>query len=310
VELHHSTVRYVKNGQGGRWWKAARESGEVHAGWGYLSPALLEAPRDYGEIERVIRVNKSNRGTATRDLNDLRVILEEARDHVWVTFEDGYLWWCTLGPELVINPDGEGATKGHFWIPCETPWSNKSLGGRLLAIDSLPGSVTKTAGYRGTVCEVNDAVLRILRDELNPISAEVVHARTSYIQALVAAVQELNPKDFEQLVDLVLVRSGWARTSVLGTTREAIDLEAVNVAANELAFVQVKCSAGQAELDDYVKRFRERRGRYQRMIFAVHTPAGRLEAPEGEPIRVWNAEEVAELVARLGLGEWVEGRLA
>ena len=54
--------------------------------------------------------------------------------------------------------------------------------------------------------------------------------------------------------------------------------------------------AGRQTLDDYVKRFADRRDRYQRMIFAVHSPRGELCAPMIEPVQVWDGPKVAELV--------------
>jgi hypothetical protein len=95
----------------------------------------------------------------------------------------------------------------------------------------------------------------------------------------------------------------------LGGLTEGIDIEAENVAANEIAFVQVKSAAGQAVLDDYVLKFGERRERYERMIFAVHAPRGTLTPPDGQPVQVWTGERIAQLVVRLGLGDWVAERL-
>ena len=62
-------------------------------------------------------------------------------------------------------------------------------------------------------------------------------------------------------------------------------------------------------LDDYVRRFLERTERYDRMIFAVHSPQGDLIAPDDEPVRVWKNEHITRLAVRLGLGEWTANRL-
>jgi hypothetical protein len=107
-----------------------------------------------------------------------------------------------------------------------------------------------------------------------------------------------------------LTRTGWARISTLGKTREGIDIEAENLTAGEIAFVQVKSSANQAVLNDYVGRFAKRRDLYARMIFAVHSPIGKLTQPGDPAVQLWTGHRVAELVVRLGLGEWVESRLA
>jgi hypothetical protein len=52
---------------------------------------------------------------------------------------------------------------GNFWLVCDRPWSNRSIKGKLLAIADLPGTVTTTAGFKGTVCMPKDwqAILRI-----------------------------------------------------------------------------------------------------------------------------------------------------
>jgi hypothetical protein len=71
----------------------------------------------------------------------------------------------------------------------------------------------------------------------------------------------------------------------------------------------VKSTAGQPVLDDYVRRFRERRERYARMIFAVHSVKGKLTVPADEPIQVWEGNHIAQLVVALGLGNWVGRRL-
>ena len=99
--------------------------------------------------------------------------------------------------------------------------------------------------------------------------------------------------------------------STLGKTREGIDIEAENLTADEIAFVQVKSSATQEVLYDYVERFKGRSDFYKRMIFAVHSPNGELTPPLNLPsVHLWTGDRVAELVVRLGLGEWVEKRIA
>ena len=122
-------------------------------------------------------------------------------------------------------------------------------------------------------------------------------------------VARLGPKDFEVLVDLILSRSGWARVARLGGTTEGIDVEVENPAIGEIAFVQVKSVADSAVLADYVRRFGEGRDRYDRMIFAVHSPRGTLTPPPDLPVQVWTEARIADLVVRFGLGDWVAKRV-
>jgi hypothetical protein len=77
----------------------------------------------------------------------------------------------------------------------------------------------------------------------------------------------------------------------------------------EIAFVQIKSKSGQVTLDNYVQRFTDRRDRYARMIFAVHS-SPELNAPSDLPVQLWLVEHIAQLVVRLGLAEWVENKVA
>ncbi len=248
------SVRYVKNGAGGRWWQAARADNQIHLGWKIVPRKLLLAP-DYPKIKQLLKTEFGARRGATQDFNALCDLLDAPSKHVWITFQDGFMWWCTALDGAIVNPNGESLETGNFWLACNSPWSNKSLKRRRLAISDLPGSVTSTAGFKGTVCEPKawQAVLRIIQDEKDPDATKAAKARSDYQQAVLAMIKRLSPKDFEQLIDHILARTGWARISTLGKTREGIDVEAENPAVDEIAFVQVKSSANQRVLDDYIR---------------------------------------------------------
>ncbi len=307
-----TSVRYVKNGPGGRWWQTAKTNHQIHLGWKSVPPDLLLRP-DFSRIEQALKEGGKSQQGETQALNALRNVLNAPSNHVWVTFEDGYLWWCTVLDGANVNPDGEGKGKGHFWLCCEQPWSNKSFKGKPLAVADLPGTVTTVSGFKGTICTPKawQTILRIIQDQKDADVMKAADARGEYERAVLKMVQRLSPKDFEQLIDHILVRTGWTRISKLGGVSEGIDIEAENLAVGEIAFVQVKSSANQQVLDDYIERFNQRRDFYARMIFAVHSPIGQLNAPfNSDGVQVWTGERVAQLVVRLGLGEWVESRLA
>ena len=310
-DLIPDSVRYVKNGKSGQWWKAAQDNNQIHIGWKIIPRELLELP-NFSKIEEIIRKYYGSKQGATQDFNALRWVLDAPSRHVWVTFEKGFMWWCTVVDGATPNPDGESAEKGHFWLTCNRPWSNKSLNGRLLSIDDLPGTVTKTAGVRGTICTPDAwrAILRIIQDEKDSDAIFAAKARDGYEQAILKMIKQLSWPDFEQLVDHILTRTGWARISTVGKTREGIDIAVENPALGERAFVQIKSAADQMVLNRYIKRFELERERYMRMIFAVHSPRSKLTTPPNLSVHVWTGDEIARLVVRTGLGEWVEGRLA
>jgi hypothetical protein len=183
---------------------------------------------------------------------------------------------------------------------------------RRLVTSELPGNVTTVEGFRATVCEprAGREILRVIRNEEDADARAATLARQAYVDAVARLVARLGDKgkDFELLVDLILARSGWARRAKLGSVKEGIDIEVENASAEEIAFVQIKSSATQEVLDDYVARFNSRRGVYHRMIFAVHSPDGNLTPPTGEPVQVWTGKKIADLVVKLGLGDWVAKR--
>jgi hypothetical protein len=306
-----STVRYVKNGPGGRWWKAAKASAELHAGWKEVPADLLEAA-DLVAIEPLARDWWKGRRGATQDFNALRTLVERPSQHIWITFEEGCLWWCTVFDTIEANPAGDTVDRGHFWLKCDLPWSDRPVdGGRRLVMTELPGSVTAVAGFRATVCApaASDQILRIIQNQENPLARAAGLARRAYQDAIAKLVTELGPRDFEVLVDLILSRAGWVRLAVVGGTRADIDIEVENLALDEIAFVQVKSSAGQGTFNQYVQKFKDQKARYRRMIFAVHTPAGTLTPPEDRDIQIWTGDRIAELVVKHGLGDWVASRL-
>lgn len=282
----------------------------MHAGWSQIPDDALEEI-NIAAISATLREQYGSKPGATQDLNALRTLLERPSQHLWITFEDGFMWWATVRDGITVSPLNDTAQHGHFWLDLDRPWDNRSLAGRYLAMSELPGTVTTTAGFQGTVCEPKGwrEILRLIRDEEDADTVAAMSARLNYQAAVGKLVARLRPKDFELLIDLILSRSGWTRIAKIGGATEGIDVEVENPAIDEVAFVQVKGEAGQAILDDYVARFRARRERYHRMIFAAHTPKGALKAPDGEPVQVWDGTKVAELVVRLGLGDWLAKRV-
>ena len=60
-----NSVRYVKNGAGGKWWTAARANGQIHGGWRIIPDGLLHAA-ELVQIEALIRQGFGAKRGATR----------------------------------------------------------------------------------------------------------------------------------------------------------------------------------------------------------------------------------------------------
>ena len=92
------TLRYVKNGAGGGWWRAAKTDLQVHLGWKGIPRELLMKP-DFDEIKRTMKALYGSKRGAMQDFNQLQDLLNAPSQHVWMTFEDRYMWWCTVSDE-------------------------------------------------------------------------------------------------------------------------------------------------------------------------------------------------------------------
>ena len=242
LESLPESVRYVKNGSRGKWWEAAKARGQLHCGWWFVSRDLL-CQVDLPRIRACMQAHYKKPGVATSDFNAIKLVLENPSRHIWVTFENGYLWWCTVRDGIKVNLDRDREkTEGSFWLTCNQPWSNRSIGGKVLARSDLPGIVGAVAGFRATICEPKGSpeILRIIQDREDPDVAEATQAREAYTAAVTKLVKHLHDRDFELLIDLILARTGWVRLARLGGVTEGTDIEAENVARNEIAFVQVK----------------------------------------------------------------------
>ena len=311
IDAIPTAVMYIKNGAGGRWWKVARDEGQVHADWKHVPSALLETA-DFPAIEPIIRSSWGFKPGATQNINALRSLIDRPSQYLWVTLESEALWWCTVHDKIQINPEGETKERGHFWLNCALPWSNYSLGHqRFLAASELPGIIVDTLEFKGVVSEPHGwrEILRVIHNREDADARAAAAARLGYELAVAKLIARLQTKDFELLVDLVLSRTGWMRVAKLGGVTKGVDIEVENPSTNEIAFVQIRSVATQTTLDDYVSRFKNRTDRYHRMIFVVHTPRGNLKPPTELPVQVWTEKDISDLVVRLGLGDWVAKRV-
>jgi hypothetical protein len=74
----------------------------------------------------------------------------------------------------------------------------------------------------------------------------------------------------------------------------------------EVAFVQVKAEAGQADVDDYLGRFR--RSGYNRFFFVCHLPQGKLKLPDELGLHLFAGERLADAAVKNGLYDWLVER--
>ena len=117
---------------------------------------------------------------------------------------------------------------------------------------SLSFALTRTAGYRMTICKVprDDNQLRRIRGEVDPLIEEARSIQQRLSAIATRLVRDLDWRDFEILADLILTRAGWRRLSAVGDSEVDIDLLLEHPTTGETAWVQMKTGSSQAQLDD------------------------------------------------------------
>lgn len=307
------SVRYVKNGDGGKWWEAALRDNRIYCGWDDVPNNAIEQ-KDWAAMKAAIdeyfRIRSGDKGAATRDFKALETLLDHPSQHLWVTIQGQHLWWCTVEDQAEAGPLSTREL-GHFWLRCSRPWSNHSIGRkRELLLAKLPGSIGVSAGFRATVCKPgkHESIRRIVANEQDEEAQRAEAARELYQAQLAKMLDRLHWKDFELLIDLILARGGWARIERRGANKQFVDIEAENVVTGEMLIVQVKSQASQVDVDEFAGKVAPDGN--VKMFFACHQPKGVLMPPVDSPraIKIWQASEIARRAVAAGLGEWIEQR--
>jgi len=303
--INFTTAFYVKLGRGGTWEPDSIATGKLRLGWRNQTIVDINAHR-WDIIEHQLRqeLHAKPAGVATTDLNALRMIIESQPDDIWITFHQAKLWWTQLA-STPVEEDSESKFRRTA-----QPWSDRSLTGRLLVINDLPGKIAQLQGFRGTVCRVQyiDLLRRTLNGVRSPLATAISAQRAVLCQHLVTAIRELHWKDFETLVDLVFRAAGWVRVSVLGQHAKAYDLELREPVTGDRYVVQVKSEAKLADLQSTLKNFSPED--FRKVFFVVHSPANDLAGAVGLPdhLEIVPPERLGELAIDAGLTTWTEDR--
>jgi hypothetical protein len=160
-----------------------------------------------------------------------------------------------------------------------------------------------------TICTISheDYLLRRIRGEADPLHAEAIDLRAKMLDIGLRMIRQLDWRDFETLVDLIFARGGWQRSSVLGKDQADVDLILTQPTIGETAWVQIKSKTTQAELNDYLGRFR-RDGSYDRFFFVCHSAAGTLSLPADRGLHLWSDSRLSQAAIDAGLYSWLTDR--
>lgn len=304
MKVTAKTARYIKLGKGGGYETVALERGELHFGFGQV-PHATALTLDLEQIKECqIAAGRSGKAAAD-DAREIADFYQLDRDCLWVTFARGRMWW-TFAETEVIWLGGDGKSTGQRIRKCIGGWKNIDIKGAPLKLESLSTILTKVVGYRRTICAVDkDYVLRRINGTIEPVVLKSNRAQRMLLDTLGEAVRLLDWRDLETLTDIIFARSGWHRITKLGGTQKLIDLALEQPVTNERCAIQVKSSASQRNLIEFVK-LADETDNFDRLFFVCHSPKQDLKLPPGrDDVHIWSAAELSKTALRLGLADWV-----
>jgi hypothetical protein len=301
------TARYIKLGKKGKWATDALKDGIIPFGYSAVDHhACLAGEWDHVR-DQLVAMGRTAKG-ASQGLRELKDFYGLPDDTLWVTTANGHLWWSFAeGPVLgIANAGSDGPSR---YRRTRAGWCKASLTGEPLALRSLSSALTRTAGYQMTICAIDheDYLLRRIRDEVDPLHAEATALKVKMHEIGLRMIRQLDWRDFETLVDLIFARGGWQRSSVLGKDQADVDLILTQPTIGETAWVQIKSKASQADLNDYLGRFR-RDGSCDRFFFVCHSTADALSLPTEQRLHLWSEGRLSEAAIDAGLFSWLIDR--
>ncbi|WP_016746859.1 hypothetical protein [Rhizorhabdus wittichii] len=298
-------VRYIKLGDGGRWATDALQHGYVAFGYHEVSHEMCA--RDDEVAIRSVLSGRASEGAITAGLNEVRQFYQMDEGCLWITFANGYVWWCFAETEIVWISDGSDGGPSRC-RPAINGWRNTDVKGRPLKVGGLSSKLTKTANFRATICKVpeQDYLLRRINAIQEPVVARAHDARAQMLDVAEEMVRGLHWADFETLTDLIFARSGWQRSTRVGDNLTDIDIALEQPTTGETAFVQIKSVAGQRIVDEYLERFRA--GGYDRFFFVCHSARGVLSLPNEPNLHLFQGRRLADAAVKNGLFDWLMER--
>lgn len=303
--IEQETVRYIKLGSSGTWADEAFSSGRVFFGSGIDEVDHdLCLSGDWVGVEKQLAELINNQQGISHGLRQLQTFYSD-NSILWITMANGHLWWSisTGSPQVMKTT---GSDMPSRFLETIDGWKNVSIGGKPLLLRNISSALTKTAGYRRTICEVaaKDYLLRLLNDERDPLQIKAGKLLDEQSRIALELIQRLHWTEFETLIDLIFARNGWRRTSVLGRTIPDVDFVADQQITSSTAWVQIKATSEQKELDDYIDRFCKD-GSCTDFFFACHSSKSKMVIEDAPNLHLWSGLELSRQAVNAGLFNWL-----
>lgn len=294
-------VRYIKLGEGGEWADECINRAFVRIGFDSEQAGVFDAcTAGRWDDVREHWLSKSSPATATSYVNQLKAFYSDSGTTLWFTIHNYRLYWALLNPtESPARDERSSFRKCAGWSCLDTngePISKAKLAGFIRAKESFPG----------TSCEVHDVEREYLLNRIRGRKLPQVLGAEGALDALrsrcLELIRLLDWRDFEMLGGLIFETSGWRRVSMLGGNQKTTDIEMELPTTNERAFVQIKSSTDQLELNKYESEFMKLRPDFRWMFYVFHTGEVATQNPQ---VRLVGPGTLEKMVVSVGLTEWI-----
>ena len=312
-------VRYIKLGSGSASKdKACIEDGIAYIGFGTSDENFYKAACDgdwelFRELYFMHETDgapQSRKQNATKATNQVRSFFESNDRTLWITFYAGKLYYgCLSGNHRpAIKAEWGGCIRALVG-----GWSDSDSSGVPLRVENLAGNLTKVRGFQGTSCALDqnqmEYLLRRLSGKVPEYISRIDRARQAMIEGILAAIQTLQPKDFELLVEIIFSRS-WRRIGQMGGVEKFTDIVFEDPLNPERRIaVQVKSTTNMSQIEKYCKD--EQLEQYEKLFFVFHTPE-RAEVLGGDDkpdkLEIVDGCRLANLVIDTGLVHWLKDK--
>jgi len=298
-KIKASKVLYIKLGPKGRWEQRCIEKDQT------LRLSFQENDhKDYlnkkwGKVLKYYIESGYKKNVATSFVNQIKYFYESGDDVLWITFYGNKLWWCFSKPGIHLLEDKTKVRK------VLEKWQSTDIEGNELFTENLSGSLSKTQGFRGTICKVQekDYVLRkINREDLLDVTRTKESLRTLK-DNLIELIKRLHWQDLEILIDLIFRQAGYQRIGPIGKTQKTLDLDLISPVTSEKVFVQVKSDSSKKDFDDYCNKFKKMK-EYKKLFYVVSRGNLKKSNVDGK-INLLLVEDIAKLAINSGLTNWI-----
>lgn len=293
---------YIKLGSQDVWSDECIKNKRIKIGFNKI-PHNICLQKKWKHVRTIFIKNKETEKVATRHTNELKLFYNSSNKVLWIIFHNDKLWWCFSDKKVYEDKNGR-------FRKVKTAWKNTNIKGDVLDLSLISSRLKKTQSYQGTICNINQLkyLLSILNGE-GTVQKNQFNILYKYIKRkLKYFVQDLDPKDFELLVDLIFRNLGYQRISVLGKNEKFHDLIIKLPLSNQKITVQIKSSASLNTFKSYYKKFIELKS-YSKLYFFVHTPDRGLtnyfKNKVVKKVRLFFVEEIVDMVIKAGLIDWL-----